>query len=166
MSEVSRALSGRRAMAFSSSSVMVQPVAKPAVRRIVFRSRRCSCRPWVAPAPSTRTRIFAVEAPGTWASASRSTRMWSATVFEPALPARSHIARHSPVFAYHAARGWKPNGFLQVAAAPCFFDAAVMIMASMPVTTQPCSRFPATVSHGSPPRRRCNRLQTCRRTRT
>ena len=31
--------------------------------------------------------------------------MWSAAVLEPALPGRSSMARHSPVFAHHAARG-------------------------------------------------------------
>ncbi|MFE3323773.1 hypothetical protein [Streptomyces sp. NPDC059176] len=50
-------------------------------------------------------------------------------------------------------------------AAPDFFDAAVMTVASRSMTIQPVSRLPATVSQGKPPGRRCSRLHTCRRTR-
>jgi hypothetical protein len=37
------------------------------------------------------------------------TVMWSVTVFEPALPERSSMAKLSPVFAHHAPRGWNPK---------------------------------------------------------
>jgi stress-induced morphogen len=45
---------------------------------------------------------------GTCAIAAASTSMWSVTVFDPALPGRSSIARHSAVFASQAPSGWKP----------------------------------------------------------
>ncbi|MFE5681493.1 hypothetical protein ACFQ7B_42005 [Streptomyces erythrochromogenes] len=40
------------------------------------------------------------------------------------------------MFAHQAARGWNPKVYFQVAAACSFFEAAVMIVASMPTTTQ------------------------------
>ncbi|MGW1617470.1 hypothetical protein ACWCQZ_51140 [Streptomyces sp. NPDC002285] len=68
------------------------------------------------------------------------------------------------MFAHHAARGWNPKDFFQGAAAPCFFDAAVMIVASMSITTQWCRYFPAIVSHGNPHSRSASRDHTSRRT--
>ena len=45
---------------------------------------------------------------GTCRMAAASTSLWSVNVFEPALPGRSSMARHSRVFAAHAPNGWKP----------------------------------------------------------
>lgn len=157
--------SGSRARAASSSAVIFQPVVKRTVRRLVFRSRRCSCRTWVAPAPSPLTRIFAVEAPVTREGASARTRRWSLVVLEPALPGRSSMARHSEVFAHQAASGWNPKVFFQVALAPYFLDAAVMTVASMSITIQRCRRLPATVSQRKPPGRRFSCARTWRRIR-
>src|SRR5665648_256150 len=53
---------------------------------------------WVDPAPSMRTSTdLPRRAPGSWARALVSTLMWSAAVFDPALPGRSAIANGSPV---------------------------------------------------------------------
>ena len=60
---------------------------------------------WLAPAPSTRTMIFFRNRAGTCRTAAASTSLWSANVFEPALPGRSSIARHSRVFATQAPKG-------------------------------------------------------------
>ena len=64
-------------------------------------------RSWLAPAPSTRTSIFRRRVPGTWRIAAVRTSWWSVNVFDPALPGRSFMARHSRVLR-HQARGWKP----------------------------------------------------------
>ena len=65
-------------------------------------------RSWLAPAPSTRTRIFRRNRDGTCLSAAASTSLWSVNVFDPALPGRSSMARHSRVFRHQAPSGWKP----------------------------------------------------------
>jgi hypothetical protein len=57
---------------------------------------------WVPPAASARTSTrrpgrMPVRWPGSWRSAWRSTAMWSAAVFDPALPARSNTLSGSPV---------------------------------------------------------------------
>ncbi len=118
----------------------------------------------MAPAPSTRMRIFAWEEPGICARAAVKTVRWSATVLLPALPSRSSIARDSCVLAHHAASGWNPKVFLKVAFAPCFLEADRMIVASRSTTIQPVRRLPTTVSQGKPPGRRCSRDHTWRRT--
>jgi hypothetical protein len=59
----------------------------------------------------------------------------------------------------------EPERFLKVTAAPAFFDAEVMMVASRSMTIHPHSRLPATDSQGKPFGRRCSRLHTCRRTR-
>ena len=61
--------------------------------------------------------------------------MWSVTVFEPALPGRSSIARLSPVFAHHAPSGWNPNPRLKVGAADSFSEWEVTRVASMSMTS-------------------------------
>ena len=65
-------------------------------------------RSWLAPAPSTRTRIFLRNRAGTCRRAAASTSLWSVKVFEPAFPGRSSMARHSRVLASQAPSGWKP----------------------------------------------------------
>jgi hypothetical protein len=82
--------------------------------------------------------------------AAASTSRWSVNVFDPALPGRSSIARHSRVFRHHAPSGWKPYPFFQVGAAPSLSECAVTRVASMSMTTHSVSVFPATASHGNP----------------
>src|SRR5450759_3833637 len=74
---------------------------------------------WVDPAPSMRTSTdLPRRAPGSWARALVSTLMWSAAVFDPALPGRSAITNGSPVpsgpWSTNAHNGWNPNPFLNV----------------------------------------------------
>src|SRR5665647_2737361 len=80
---------------------------------------------WVDPAPSMRTSTdLPRRAPGSWARALVSTLMWSAAVFDPALPGRSAIANGSPVpsgpWSTNAHNGWNPNPFLNVGRAFSF----------------------------------------------
>ena len=96
--------------------------------------------------------------------ASLNTRIWSATVLDPALPLRRSIDSDSSVLAHHPARGWKPKPFLKVAAAPSLLLCAPIRVASRSMTTQPVSSFPATHSHGNPPGRLASRSHTRRRT--
>lgn len=60
--------------------------------------------------------------------------MWSAAVLDPALPARSSMARGSPVpsapWSRNAHSGWNPNPRLNVAAAFSFSLCAVTSVAS------------------------------------
>jgi hypothetical protein len=56
--------------------------------------------------------------------------MWSVAVFEPALPGRNCAARASPVLSSHAVNGWNPNPPLNVAAAACLSEWAVIRAAS------------------------------------
>jgi hypothetical protein len=65
-------------------------------------------RSWLAPAPSTRRRILRRNREGTWRIAAVRTSLWSVNVFDPALPGRSSMARHSRVLRHQAASGWKP----------------------------------------------------------
>jgi hypothetical protein len=65
-------------------------------------------RSWLAPAPSMRTRILRRNRAGTCPIAAASTSRWSVKVFEPALPARSSMSRHSRVLRHQPASGWKP----------------------------------------------------------
>ena len=95
--------------------------------------------------------------------AAASTSRWSVNVFEPALPGRSSIARHSRVFRHHAPSGWKPYPFFQVGAAPSLSECAVTRVASMSMTTHPVSVFPATASHGNPAGLPSIRLHACAR---
>ena len=64
---------------------------------------------WPAPAPSMLTSTSARYLAGTCANAAPSTAMWSAAVFDPALPGRFMIARLSSTLEHHAPRGWNPN---------------------------------------------------------
>ena len=48
------------------------------------------------PPESARTRALRRRWRGSWASASRVASIWSAAVFDPALPARSMMASGSP----------------------------------------------------------------------
>src|SRR4051794_7833832 len=77
--------------------------------------------------------------PGSWASAARSTAMWSTTVLEPALPARSRNASGSPVpsgpWSTNAHIGWKPKPRLNVGAADSFSECAVTRVASTSITS-------------------------------
>ena len=95
-------------MASSSAAVIIQPQVNSTVRRGEDIDSRCLTSSWLAPAPSTRTRIFRRNRAGTWQIAAASTSRWSVNVFDPALPGRSSIARHSRVFAAQAPSGWKP----------------------------------------------------------
>ena len=88
--------------------MIIHPQVMSIVRRGDDSDSRCLMSSWLAPAPSTRTRILARNRGGTWRIAAASTSLWSANVFEPALPGRSSMARHSRVFAAHAPNGWKP----------------------------------------------------------
>lgn len=65
-----------------------------------------SSRPCHAPAPSERISNLLRWVAGTWAIASLSTSMWSAVVFDPALPARSLAARNSTVLSHQTPIGW------------------------------------------------------------
>jgi hypothetical protein len=60
---------------------------------------------------------------------------------------------------------WCPNVSLNVPAAPSLFEAAVMIVASMSITTQPRSCLPRMVIHGNPASRASSSVQTRARTR-
>jgi hypothetical protein len=68
-------------------------------------------RPWVQPAESERIRIGVPCRywSGIWASAASRTVMWSAVVFDPALPARSSPARASRVLSRKQNNGWYPK---------------------------------------------------------
>jgi len=65
--------------------------------------------------------------------------MWSTTVFDPALPARSRNANGSPVpacpWSTNAHNGWKPKPRLNVGAAHSFSECAVTSVASTSMTT-------------------------------
>lgn len=71
---------------------------------------------------------------GNCANAFLTTVMWSAAVFEPALPARSSIATGSPVpsppWSTNAHNGWNPKPRLKVGAACSFSECAVTRVAS------------------------------------
>ena len=95
-------------MACSSAAVIIHPQVNSRVRRGEVRDSRCSMRSWLAPAPSTRTRIFRRNRAGTCRIAAASTSWWSVKVFDPALPGRSIMSRHSRVFRHQPASGWKP----------------------------------------------------------
>jgi hypothetical protein len=96
---------GRAATAVSSAPVIVHPTVYRTVRRLVLSAAMCVRRSWVAPAPSIRISSFARAPGGICPIASLSTRIWPVTVFDPALPGRSSIARDSRVLAHHAASG-------------------------------------------------------------
>jgi hypothetical protein len=64
-----------------------------------------SIRPCEAPAPSTVTSRSRRCLAGIWAIASSSISMWSAVVFDPALPVRSLNASDSPVLSHQAPSG-------------------------------------------------------------
>jgi hypothetical protein len=49
--------------------------------------------------------------------------MWSAAVFDPALPGRSFAAKNSLVLSHHTPSGWNPKVRLNVGAAFCFSNA-------------------------------------------
>jgi hypothetical protein len=97
-----------------SGSAGVGPSITSAPRRPAGRSatattpteRARPMRSWLAPAPSTRTRMARRNRAGTCFSAAASTSLWSVNVFDPALPGRSSMFRHSRVFAHQAASGW------------------------------------------------------------
>src|SRR5450756_673418 len=65
--------------------------------------------------------------------------MWSAAVFDPALPGRSAIANGSPVpsgpWSTNAHNGWNPNPFLNVGRAFSFSECAVTRVASTSTTS-------------------------------
>jgi len=69
--------------------------------------------------------------------------MWSAAVLDPALPARSTMARGSPFppapWSAKAVRGWKPKDFFQVGAACSFSEWAITMVASRSTVTSPPS---------------------------
>ena len=95
-------------MASSSAAVIVQPQVNSSLRRGEVRKCRWPMRSWLAPAPSTRTRILRRNRAGTCRIAAASTSLWSVNVFDPAFPGRSSMARHSRVFRHQAPSGWKP----------------------------------------------------------
>ena len=69
-------------------------------------------RSWLAPAPSTRTRILRRNRAGTCRRAAASTSLWSVKVFDPALPGRSSMARHSRVLRAPGAQRVEAVAFL------------------------------------------------------
>jgi len=86
---------------------------------------------WVDPAPSVRISTLRPGRvpdrwPGSWARAPLITTMWSAAVFDPALPGRSIIANGSPVpslpWSMNEHDGWKPKPRLNVARASSFSE--------------------------------------------
>ena len=88
--------------------------------------------------------------------------MWSAAVFDPALPVRSFAARNSCVLSHHTPSGWNPKVRLKVGAACSFSLCATTIVASTSRTTVAPRSVPATLLAGTPPG---SRDQTRRRTR-
>jgi len=96
---------------------------------------------WVPPAPSMRTStcLPRQRRPGSWASEARMTVLWSATVFDPALPLRSRKASGSPLpagpWSTKAHSGWKPNPRLNVGAAHSFSEWALIKVASTSITS-------------------------------
>ena len=91
---------------------------------------------------------------GSAASAMSSTLMWSAAVFEPALPLRSSPASASPPAMSGRSRkhssGWNPNVFFQVAAAFSFSLCAMVIVASKSRHNSPSRSGPAPDAHALP----------------
>ena len=91
---------------------------------------------WVDPAPSIRTRTVRPGRDPTpaWSSAWRITVLWSAAVFDPALPGRYMITAASPEpvrpWSMNAHNGWWPKPFLNVGAASSFSEWAVTRVAS------------------------------------
>ena len=70
-------------MASSSAAVIIQPQVNSRIRRGEDSVSRCLTSSWLAPAPSTRTRIFRRNRAGTCRIAAASTSLWSVNVFEP-----------------------------------------------------------------------------------
>ena len=99
---------GSSRMASSSAGMIVQPQVNSMVLRGEDRPSRWPMRSWLAPAPSTRTMTLRRNREGTCFRAAASTSSWSVKVFDPALPGRSSMARHSRVFRHQAPNGWKP----------------------------------------------------------
>ena len=62
-------------MASSSAAVIIHPQVNSTFLRAEDRASRCSMRSWLAPAPSTRTRIFRRNRDGTCFSAAASTSL-------------------------------------------------------------------------------------------
>jgi hypothetical protein len=76
--------------------------------------------------------------------------MWSAAVFEPALPARSLAARNSLVLSHHTPSGWNPKVRLNVAAAFSFSLWLITMVASVSSTIRSSRSVPATLLAGTP----------------
>src|SRR5680860_326180 len=129
--------------------------------RSVSQSRR-SCD---APAPSHRTRRSLRYFAGIWAIAWARIVMWSAAVFDPALPVRSMPARNSSVLSHHTPRGWNPKVFLKVGEACSFSECAITIVASTSSTTVSPRSVPATFEAGRPSWLAARSAQTWRRVR-
>ncbi|SRR6266566_2170353 len=99
---------------------------------------------WDDPAPSTVTsRLFRYGC-GICRMASVRTAMWSAAVFDPALPRRSAMVRFSPVLSHHVVSGWWPKVRLNVAAASSLSLCAITMLASSRMTTVSPRSRPAT----------------------
>lgn len=91
-----QAFFGTLLIASRTLSVTANPTEYSPLRpRFAFSSVSHSSRPWEAPAPSARISIFRRCFVGTCAIAAVRTAMWSAVVFEPALPGRSITASDS-----------------------------------------------------------------------
>jgi hypothetical protein len=86
-----------RVQAVAMSLAQGQLAAMRSRRRRPLRASRCSISPWLAPAPSQVTMSLRRYAGGSAAIASSQMAMWSAPVFDPALPWRIIAASGSSV---------------------------------------------------------------------
>ena len=77
--------------------------------------------------------------------------MWSAAVFEPALPGRSSPASSSLVLSHHTPIGWNPK-FLERGRGLLLLAVRDTIVASTSSTTTSPRSVPATFEAGRPPR--------------
>ena len=115
---------------------------------------------WLAPAPSTRTRIFRRNRAGTCRMAAASTSLWSVKVFEPALPGRSSMARHSRVLAQPGAQRVEAVAFLPGGSRP-FLVGAGGDQGGVHVDDQPAGQgLPGDVQPREPGGRVLDQLST------
>ena len=95
-------------MASSSAAVIIQPQVNSTFRRGEDMRQQVLDELVARPGPVDADQDLARNRAGTWRIAAASTSLWSVNVFDPALPGRSSMARHSRVFAHQAPSGWKP----------------------------------------------------------
>ena len=143
---------GTGLIASSSAAVIIHPQVNSTFRRPSRSASRCLTRSWLAPAPSTRTRIFRRNRAGTC----RQGRGQHVLVIgERVRPGVAGAQQHRQALARIRAPGpqrVETVAFLPGGAAPSLSERAVTSVASMSMTSQPARVFPATASHGNPAR--------------